>query len=72
MVQNKGAKGRCGASKHQEWRIHMDEKVYKTMGRSGALAIIVGVISIVVGLASGVLLIISGGRLLARKSGILF
>lgn len=50
----------------------MDEKVYKTMGRSGALAIIVGVISIVVGLTSGVLLIISGGRLLARKSGILF
>lgn len=50
----------------------MDEKVYKTMSRSGALSIVVGVISIVVGLASGVLLLISGGRLLAGKSKILF
>jgi len=57
---------------HQEWRIHMDEKIYKTMGRSGALAIVVGVISIIVGVASGVMLIISGGRLLAGKSKILF
>jgi|UPI0003B784F1 hypothetical protein len=52
--------------------IDMDEKIYKTMGRSGALAIVVGVISIVVGLASGVMLLISGGRLLAGRSKILF
>lgn len=52
--------------------ILMDEKIYKTMGRSGALAIVIGVISIVVGLTSGVLLIVSGGRLLANKSRILF
>ncbi len=50
----------------------MEEKVYKTMGRSGALAIVVGVISIVAGVAGGVLLIISGARLLANKSIILF
>lgn len=50
----------------------MDEKIYKTMGRSGALAIVVGVISIVAGLAGGVLLLISGGRLLAGRSKILF
>lgn len=52
--------------------IRMDEKIYKTMGRSGALAIVVGVTSIVVGLASGVMLLISGGRLLAGRSKILF
>lgn len=52
--------------------IGMDEKIYKTMGRSGALAIVVGVVSIVVGLASGVMLLISGGRLLAGRSKILF
>ncbi|MDE6910922.1 MAG: hypothetical protein K2P44_10685 [Lachnospiraceae bacterium] len=50
----------------------MDEKVYKIMGRSGALAIVIGVISIVAGVAGGVLLLISGGRLLAGKSKILF
>ena len=52
--------------------ISMDERVYKTMGRSGALAIVIGVLSIVVGLTSGVLLLISGGRLLSNKSKILF
>ena len=50
----------------------MDEKVYTIMGRSGALAIVIGVISIVAGVAGGVLLLISGGRLLAGKSRILF
>ena len=50
----------------------MDEKVYKIMGRSGALAIVIGVISIVAGVAGGVLLLISGGRLLTGKSKILF
>ncbi len=52
--------------------IDMDEKIYKTMGRSGALAIVGGVMYIVVGLASGVMLLISGGRLLAGRSKILF
>ena len=50
----------------------MEEKVYKTMGRCCALAITVGVVSIVAGLAGGVLLLISGGRLLAEKSKLLF
>lgn len=50
----------------------MDERVYKTMGRSGALCLAVGVVSIVAGLTGGVLLLISGGRLLAGRSKILF
>ena len=50
----------------------MDEKIYKTMGRSGALSIVRRVVSIVVGLTSGVMLLVSGGRLLAGKSKILF
>lgn len=52
--------------------VMMEEKIYKTMGRSGALAIVVGTISIVTGVTSGILLLISGGRLLARRSKILF
>ena len=50
----------------------MEEKVYKTMGGSGALNIVLGVVVLAVGVASGVLLIISGAKLLANKSKILF
>jgi hypothetical protein len=50
----------------------MEEKVYKTMTNSGALNITVGIIAIVTGVAGGVLLIISGARLLAGKSKMLF
>lgn len=50
----------------------MEEKIYKTMKGSGALSIVVGVVVLAVGAVSGVLLIISGAKLLARKSKILF
>ena len=50
----------------------MEEKVYKTMGRVGAWNIAIGVVLIVVGLATGVISIISGGKLIKDKSGIIF
>lgn len=50
----------------------MEEKIYKTMGGAGALNISVGVVILVAGITSGVLLIISGAKLLAGKSKILF
>lgn len=50
----------------------MEEKVYKTMKRSGALNIAAGILSIVAGLTGGILLIISGSKLLTRKSKVLF
>lgn len=50
----------------------MDEKVYKTMHGAGALNIIIGVVAIAAGIAGGVLLLISGGKLLAGKSRIMF
>lgn len=50
----------------------MEEKVYRTMNGTGALNIVLGVIAIAVGVASGVLLIISGAKLVSRKSKILF
>jgi len=48
------------------------EKTYKTMNGTGALNIVLGVVVLAVGIASGVLLIISGAKLLAGKSKILF
>lgn len=50
----------------------MEQKVYKTMKLAGATNIAIGVISLVVGIVTGILLIVTGGRLMARKSNILF
>lgn len=52
--------------------VSMEEKTYKTMNGAGALNIVLGAIAIVTGVASGVLLIITGAKLLAGKSKILF
>lgn len=50
----------------------MEEKIYKTMKLAGATNIAIGVISLVVGVVTGILLIVTGGKLIARKSNILF
>lgn len=49
----------------------MNEKIYKTMSRTGACSITVGIVTLVTGVAAGVLMIVSGSRLLKRKSDIL-
>lgn len=48
------------------------EKVYREMKKVGGWNIALGVIMITVGLTVGVLSIIHGGRLLVRKSEVLF
>lgn len=50
----------------------MEERIYKLMGGSGALNIVIGVVTLVAGITGGVLLIISGAKLLSGKSKILF
>lgn len=50
----------------------MNEKLYKTIGVSGAGNITIGIIAAVVGVVSGILLIISGARLLKKRSEIMF
>ncbi|MBP7320633.1 MAG: hypothetical protein KA953_06180 [Lachnospiraceae bacterium] len=49
----------------------MNERVYKTMGRTGTAAIVLGIISMSVGVVCGILSIIFGARLLKRKSEVL-
>ena len=49
----------------------MNEKIYKTMTRTGACSLAVGIVTLVTGAAAGILMIISGARLLKRKSDIL-
>ena len=49
----------------------MNEKIYKTMSRTGACSVAVGIVTLVTGGATGILMIISGARLLKRKSDIL-
>ncbi|HIT89476.1 MAG TPA: hypothetical protein IAC41_03535 [Candidatus Merdenecus merdavium] len=48
----------------------MNERVYKTMESVGAGCIVVGILAIVSGITLGVISIVSGGRLLKRKSDI--
>ena len=43
------------------------EKVYKTMQRTGACSIAVGVIILVTGVTVGIMSIVCGGLLLKRK-----
>ena len=50
----------------------MNEKIYKTMGSTGAASLTIGIISIVGGIVGGILLIISGARLLKKRSEIMF
>ena len=50
----------------------MEEKVYKVMRGAGATNIALGVISLTVGIVAGILMIVTGARLIAGKSKILF
>lgn len=50
----------------------MEEKVCKVMRGVGAWNLALGIVGIVVGVAGGIMLIISGAKLLAGKSKILY
>ena len=52
--------------------VSMEERTYKQMGRSGGFSLACGIVAIVAGIAAGVLLIISGAKLLAQRSKIMF
>lgn len=49
----------------------MNEKIYKTMGSTGAISLASGIVILVTGLAAGILLIINGARLLKSRSKVL-
>lgn len=49
----------------------MNEKIYKTMSSAGACSLAVGIVVLVTGIASGIMMIVSGARLLKKKSEIL-
>lgn len=50
----------------------MEEKIYNTMSVSGIINLTLGIVGIVAGIAGGILLIISGSKLIDKKSGIMF
>jgi len=51
---------------------HMQEKIYKVMGATGAATLAVGICVLVGGIVSGILLIVNGGRLLKNKGNVTF
>ncbi|MCR5701626.1 MAG: hypothetical protein K6G76_05710 [Lachnospiraceae bacterium] len=50
----------------------MNEKIYKTMGKTGAWNIVFGVVLIVLGVAIGTMQLIYGGKLLIDRKEITF
>lgn len=50
----------------------MNEKIYKTMTRCGAGNVAMGIVLLVSGITAGVLMIVSGTKLLKRKTEITF
>ncbi len=50
----------------------MSEKIYTTMKAVGIGNLVMGILLIISGIVSGVLMIVSGGKLLKKKSEILF
>lgn len=50
----------------------MEEKIYKTMGSTGAANLVLGICVLIVGIVSGILLIVNGARLLKDKGKIMF
>ena len=50
----------------------MSEKIYMTMKSVGIGNLVMGIIFIIAGVAGGIMMIISGGKLLKKKSDILF
>ncbi|MFV0344608.1 MAG: hypothetical protein ACK5JH_17260 [Anaerocolumna sp.] len=59
----------CGISRLE---LSMSEKIYITMKSVGVWNLVIGILLIIAGIASGVLMIIGGGKLLKKKSEILF
>lgn len=45
----------------------MNEKIYRTMSRTGAGTLALGIVVLVTGITSGILLIINGARLIKDK-----
>ncbi|MGI6095548.1 MAG: hypothetical protein ACOYBL_08970 [Lachnospiraceae bacterium] len=50
----------------------MNEKIYKTMSKSGAGNLALGIVVLVTGITAGVLLIISGAKLIKQKYELTF
>lgn len=50
----------------------MSEKIYITMKSVGVWNLVMGILLIIAGISGGVLMIVCGGKLLKKKSEILF
>ena len=52
--------------------VFMEEKIYKTMGSTGAASLAIGICVLTGGIAAGILLIVNGARLLKNRAKIIF
>lgn len=50
----------------------MEEKTYKTMGSTGILSLVIGIVVCILGVGAGVSMIVNGARLIKGKNDIMF
>ena len=48
------------------------ERLYKTLGLTGAANIAIGIVTIVVGVTVGIISILAGAKLIKSKKGLIF
>lgn len=50
----------------------MNQKVYETMKSTGVVNIVFGILTMVIGIGTGIVMVVTGARLLKRKSEVMF
>lgn len=50
----------------------MEEKAYRTMGKTGAFNLVLGICTLVAGITAGVMLIVHGAKLLGSRKKLMF
>ncbi len=50
----------------------MEEKAYRTMGKTGAFNLVLGICMLAAGITTGVMLIIHGAKLLGSRKKLMF
>ena len=50
----------------------MNEKIYGTMKSTGVVNIVFGILTMAIGIGTGIVMVVTGAKLLKRKSEIMF
>lgn len=74
LIMNSTVQNKTGIlqSKSMKGESDMEEKAYKTMGKTGAFNLVLGICTLVAGITAGVMLIVHGAKLLGSRRKLMF